>query len=87
MPEIRKSKTPQDKNAIIQQTMEPDINFPHAARLHRIQPSLQFKWRNQYQEGSLTALATGEEVVPASELAAALKQVRELQHLLRQVAL
>ncbi len=32
--------------------------------------------------GSLTAVASGEEVVPASELAAANKQIRELQRLL-----
>jgi transposase len=38
--------------------------------------------RSNIQEGSLTAVAAGEEVVPASELTAALKQVRELQRLL-----
>lgn len=46
--------------------------------LHGIQPSLLFKWKKQYQEGSLTPVAAGEEVVPASELTAALKHVREL---------
>ncbi|WP_336749815.1 IS3 family transposase [Pantoea vagans] len=80
--EVRKRKTPQEKIAIIQQTMEPGMNVSHVARLHGIQPSLLFKWKKQYQEGSLTAVAAGEEVVPASELAAALKQVRELQRLL-----
>ncbi len=80
--EARKRKTPQEKIAIIQQTMEPGMNVSHVARLHGIQPSLLFKWKKQYQEGSLTAVAAGEEVVPASELTAALKQVRELQRLL-----
>lgn len=74
--EARKRKTPQEKIAIIQQTMEPGMNVSHVARLHGIQPSLLFKWKKQYQEGSLTAVAAGEEVVPASELTAALKQVR-----------
>ena len=74
--EVRKRKTPQEKIAIIQQTMEPGRNVSHVARLHGIQPSLLFKWKKQYQEGSLTAVAAGEEVVPASE------QVRELQRLL-----
>ena len=36
----------------------------------------------QYQEGSLTAVAAGEQVVPASELASAMKQIKELQRLL-----
>ncbi|EDK22922.1 transposase [[Ruminococcus] torques ATCC 27756] len=80
--EVRIRKTPQEKIAIIQQTMEPGMNVSHVARLHGIQPSLLFKWKKQYQEGSLTAVAAGEEVVPASELTAALKQVRELQRLL-----
>ncbi|WP_350239164.1 IS3 family transposase [Pectobacterium colocasium] len=80
--EVRKRKTPQEKIAIIQQTMQPGMNVSHVARLHGIQPSLLFKWKKQYQEGSLTAVAAGEEVVPASELTAALKQVRELQRLL-----
>ncbi len=35
-----------------------------------------------HYNGSLTAVASGEEVVPASELAAANKQIRELQRLL-----
>ncbi|EDW4373885.1 IS3 family transposase [Salmonella enterica subsp. diarizonae] len=80
--ELRKRKTPQEKIAIIQQAMEPGMTLSHVARLHGIQPSLLFKWKKQYLEGSLTAVASGEEVVPASELAAALKQVRELQRLL-----
>ncbi len=33
-------------------------------------------------EGSLTAVAAGEQVIPASELAAAMKQIKELQRLL-----
>ncbi len=50
--EVRKRKTPQEKIAIIQQTMEPGMNVSHVARLHGIQPSLLFKWKKQYQEGS-----------------------------------
>ncbi|AON56606.1 transposase [Herbaspirillum seropedicae] len=38
-----------------------------------------FGWRKQYQEGSLTAVKAGETVVPASELAAAIKDIKELQ--------
>ncbi|OUL88411.1 hypothetical protein CA602_11150 [Paraburkholderia hospita] len=36
-----------------------------------------------YEDGSLSAVSSGEEVVPASELNDALKQIRELQRLLR----
>ena len=54
----------------------------HMASLHDIQPSLLFKWKKLYLEGSLTAVATGEDVVPASELTTAIKQIKELQRLL-----
>ncbi len=36
------------------------MNVSCVARLHGIQPSLLFKWKKQYQEGSLTAVAAGE---------------------------
>ncbi len=60
------------------------MTVSHVARLHGIQPSLLFKWKKQYLEGSLTAVAVaaGEDVVPASELAAAIKQINQLQRLL-----
>ncbi len=35
----------------------------------------------QYLEGGLTAVIVGEDVVPASERAAAIKQIKELQRL------
>ena len=50
-------------------------------RQHGVAASQLFLWR-QYREGSLTAVAAGEQVVPASELAAAMKQIKELQRLL-----
>lgn len=62
--------------------MEPGITVSHVTRLHGIQPSLLFKWKKQYLEGNLTAVAAGEDVVPVSELAAAIKQIKELQRLL-----
>lgn len=57
--EVRKPKTPQEKIAIIQQTMEPGMNVSHVARLHGIQPSLLFKWKKQYHEGTHTVNAVG----------------------------
>lgn len=45
-------------------------------------PNHLLHWRKLYQDGSLSAVSAGEEVVPASELSDALKQVRELQRLL-----
>lgn len=43
---------------------------------------INFNQASRYKEGSLTAVAAGEQVVPASELASAMKQIKELQRLL-----
>ncbi|MGR0866277.1 IS3 family transposase [Escherichia coli] len=81
-PEKRRRRTTQEKIAIVQQSFEPGMTVSPVARQHGVAASQLFLWRKQYQEGSLTAVAAGEQVVPASELAAAMKQIKELQRLL-----
>ncbi|WP_285000141.1 IS3 family transposase, partial [Escherichia coli] len=81
-PEKRRRLTTQEKIAIVQQSFEPGMTVSLVARQHGVAASQLFLWRKQYQEGSLTAVAAGEQVVPASELAAAMKQIKELQRLL-----
>ncbi|WP_170870974.1 IS3 family transposase [Shigella sonnei] len=81
-PEKRRRRTTQEKIAIVQQSFEPGMTVSLVARQHGVATSQLFLWRKQYQEGSLTAVAAGEQVVPASELAAAMKQIKELQRLL-----
>ncbi|PKQ93824.1 IS3 family transposase [Escherichia coli] len=81
-PEKRRRRTTQEKIAIVQQSFEPGMTASLVARQHGVAASQLFLWRKQYQEGSLTAVAAGEQVVPASELAAAMKQIKELQRLL-----
>ncbi|MBP2195124.1 transposase [Pantoea cypripedii] len=46
------------------------------ARQHGVAASQLFLWRKQYQEGSLTAVVSGEQIVPASELAAAMMKIK-----------
>ncbi|WP_139721884.1 IS3 family transposase [Escherichia coli] len=77
-----KRSTTQEKIAIVQQSFEPGMTVSLVARQHGVAASQLFLWRKQYQEGSLTAVAAGEQVIPASELAAAMKQIKELQRLL-----
>ncbi|HGV3496665.1 TPA: IS3 family transposase [Klebsiella michiganensis] len=81
-PEKRRRRTTQEKIAIVKQSFEPGMTVSLVARQHGVAASQLFLWRKQYQEGSLTAVAAGEQVVPASELAAAMKQIKELQRLL-----
>ncbi|AGF80360.1 putative transposase (plasmid) [Salmonella enterica subsp. enterica serovar Javiana str. CFSAN001992] len=73
--EARKRKPPQEKIAIIQQTMEPGMNVsPLVCTV--FSPACCSSGRRN------TRNAAGEEVVPASEFTAALKHVREIQLLL-----
>ena len=81
-PERHRRCTPHKKIAIIQQTMESGITVSHVARPHGINANQIFNWRKQYEDGSLAAVTADEDVVPASELAAATRQIRELQRLL-----
>ncbi|WP_187765078.1 IS3 family transposase [Escherichia albertii] len=80
-PEKRRRRTTQEKIAIVQQSFEPGMTVSLVARQRGVAASQLFLWRKQYREGSLTTVATGEQVVPASELAAAMKQIKELQRL------
>lgn len=72
-PEKRRRHTTQEKIAIVQQSFEPEMTVSLVARQHGVAASQLFLWRKQYQEGSFTAVAAGEQVVPASELAAAMR--------------
>ncbi|MEN6733302.1 IS3 family transposase [Klebsiella pneumoniae] len=81
-PEKRRRRSVQEKIAIVQQSFEPGMTVSLVARQHGVAASQLFLWRKQYQEGSLTAVAAGEQVVLASELASAMKQIKELQRLL-----
>ncbi|HED0311929.1 TPA: IS3 family transposase [Salmonella enterica subsp. enterica serovar Newport] len=81
-PEKRRRRSVQEKIAIVQQSFEPGMTVSLVARQHGVAANQLFLWRKQYQEGSLTAVAAGEQVVPASELASAMKQIKELQRLL-----
>ena len=81
-PEKRRRRTTQEKIAIVQQSFEPGMTVSLVARQHGVAASQLFLWRKQYQEGSLTAVTAGEQIVPASELAAAIRQIKERQRLL-----
>lgn len=81
-PERRRHRFPQKKIAIVQETLQPGMTVSHVARLHGVNANQIFAWRKQYQEGGITAIMAGKDVVPASELEAAVKQIKERQHLL-----
>ncbi|MGF6919873.1 transposase-like protein [Paraburkholderia sp. 40] len=81
-PERRRRWSAEEKLAMVRESFEPGKSVSMVARQHGVNPNQLFHWRTLYQDGSLSAVSTGEEVVPASELSDALKQIRELQRLL-----
>lgn len=78
-PEKHRLRTVQEKIAIVQQSFEPGMSASVVVRQQGLTASKLFLWRKQYLEDSLDAVAAGEQVVPASELASAMKQPKELQ--------
>jgi transposase len=81
-PEQRRRRSVEEKLAIVRETFEPGATVSGVARRHQVNAKQVFGWRKLYQDGSLSAVTAGEQVVPASDLAEAMKQIRELQRLL-----
>ncbi len=78
-PEKRRRRTTQEKIAIVQQSFEPGMTVSLVARQHDVAASYFSGASNT--GGSLTAVTAGEQIVPASELAAAIRQIKERQRL------
>lgn len=81
-PERRRRWSAEEKLAMVRESFEPGKSISMVARQHGVNPNQLFHWRKLYQDGSPSAVSAGEEVVPASELSDALKQIRKLQRLL-----
>jgi len=72
----------QGKADLARLTYEPGMSVSLVARQHGVAASQLFNWRKLDREGALIAVASGESVVPASELANARAQIAQLQRLL-----
>ena len=81
-PEQRRRRSAEEKLAIVRETFEPGATVSGVARRHQVNANQVFAWRKLFQDGSQSAVSAGEQVVPASDLAEAMKQIRELQRLL-----
>lgn len=71
-----------EKLAMVRETYEPGMSVSLVARRHGVNANQLFQWRKLERIGALTAVGAGEAVVPAAELEAARRQIRELQRLL-----
>jgi transposase len=80
--ERRRRWAASEKVAMVRETYEPGMTVSLVARRHGVNPNQVFHWRKLERIGALTAVSAGETVVPAAELEAARRQIRELQRLL-----
>jgi transposase len=78
----RRRWTAAEKLAMVRETYEAGQSVSLVARQHGVNPNQIFHWRKLERDGALTAVGAGEAVVPATELDAARRQIRELQRLL-----
>lgn len=80
--ERRRRWAASEKLAMVRETYEPGMTVSLVARQRGVNPNQLFHWRKLERLGALTAVGAGETVVPAAELEAARRQIRELQRLL-----
>ncbi|SDR55919.1 transposase [Paraburkholderia tuberum] len=78
----RRRPSVEEKLAIVQDTFAPGETVSGVAWRYSVNAKQVFAWRRQYEEGGLTAVKAGEAVVRASELAAAIEEIRGLQRIL-----
>lgn len=78
----RRRWTLHEKQAMVEESNQPGMSVSVVARKYGIHPNQLFHWRKLWQQGALSAVKAGEEVVPASEARALRAHVRELQRLL-----
>ena len=85
--ERRRRFTPLEKQAFVEEGLQPGNSLSAVARKHGIAPSLMFNWRRRMKEGQLTAIGADDDVVPASELRRAQAEIRQLQRILGKQAM
>lgn len=75
----RRRWTPEQKLELVRRTFEPGMTVSLVAREAGIAAAQLFQWKKAYTEGSLVAVGASEPVVPASEMAEALKRIKQLE--------
>ena len=85
--ERRRRFTAVEKQALVEEGLQPGNSFSAVARKHGISPSLIFNWRRRMKEGQIAAIQADDAVVPAAELKRAQAEIRQLQRLLGKQAM
>jgi len=78
----RRRWNPKEKRSMVQEAESPGMSVSSVARKYGIHPNQLFRWRRLMYAGALCPVKAGGEVVPATELKALRKRIRELERLL-----
>jgi transposase len=78
----RRRFTPEQKLAIVAETLQPGMSISYVARQRGLSPSLVFRWRRLMSEGGKEAVRADDAVVAATEVRRLEERVRELERLL-----
>ncbi len=78
----RRSWSPAEKKAIIEEAGQPGASLSSVARKYGIQPSKLFYWRKIIEDGELTGVGADEKVVPEPEVKALKDRIRSLERML-----
>jgi transposase len=81
-PERRRRWSLEEKLQMVRESYEPGKSVSMVARCHAVNPNQLFQWRKLHQDGGLSAVSAGEAVVPASQFAEALREIKALQRIL-----
>jgi len=78
----RRIFTPEFKREVVQQILNGEKTLAQVSREYDVNPTVVRTWKRRYESGAATAVKTNEDVVAASELAAAKARIRELERAL-----
>jgi transposase len=79
---IRRRFSPEEKLKIIRESEEPNNSISLISRKYGIHMTQLYHWRRLMKAGQIEAIKSEEELVPASELKALQKKLKELERIL-----
>jgi transposase len=78
----RRVFSPEFKRETVQRILSGEKTIAELSREFDVSPTVIRHWKRRYESGAATAVKANEDVVPASELQAALARIRELERAL-----
>ena len=75
----RRRRSLEEKMAIVRESFQSGNTVLAVAKKHGVHPNLLFGWRRLYQSGKLSVSGTEQVMVPLSQLAAAMNEIKALR--------